>query len=192
MEFVTVRDGKNFGYFTSMDDVKDNLESPSIQKVFLNYQRFYSEHDVGVNQEDCITVPEKLYTIGVPGKDMIFHTTGNSAAFYCEHAYGMTEEILMYMGCIVNAQGSLIKGSWKSVYALSYIYNKCAYGDNRPLEEIFEEMKLRGDMYEVHLGKFEVPKAMGYVYDKIEEEHRLIYGMALNYAKLAKLIGVGI
>nr|QBK92521.1 MAG: uncharacterized protein LCPAC401_01590 [Pithovirus LCPAC401] len=204
MSFFAVQVGNSFGYFKSFKNAKDVYEEKcgaelvSIRKVSANkYTGVFSEvgDDIshlsveGYNEPND-KQPEKLYTIGLPGVTMKFHETERAAAFYNDEQLGMTEQILLHMGNMEDYRdGTLIGGSYKYVYGLSYIFDKCAKGDIRPLGDVFADMKRRGDMYEIHLGQFGILRPMGYVHDTIEDSHRLVYKMANNYRELYDLIG---
>ncbi len=205
MSFFAVQTENSFGYFRSFEDAKVFYEqkgfneSASIRRVDENeYTKVFS--DIGddishLSVEECmefsLEYPDKLYTIGVPGVTMEFHGSERAAAFYNDHQLGMTEDILSNMGYEEDHFGVVVSGSRKYVYGLSYIFNKCAAGDSRPLEEIFDDMKRRGDMYEVKLGEFGILRPMGYLHDTIEDAHRLVYKMARVYSELYDLIGAG-
>nr|QBK93947.1 MAG: uncharacterized protein LCPAC406_02610 [Pithovirus LCPAC406] len=205
MSFFTVQVGNSFGYFKSFKDAKDVYEEKcgaelvSIRKVSTNkYTGVFSEIGDDISHlsieeynEPNDKQPGKLYTIGLPGVTMKFHETERAAAFYNDKQLGMTKEILLYMGTNEDQHVNSSDGSWKYVYGLSYIYDKCATGDSRPLREVFDDMKRRGDMHEIHLGQFGILRPMGYVHDTIKEAHRLIYKMARSYSELYNLIGAG-
>nr|QBK92522.1 MAG: uncharacterized protein LCPAC401_01600 [Pithovirus LCPAC401] len=203
MSFFAVQVGQAFGYFKSFKDAKDVyeqkccIEHTTIRKVSVNKNtRVFCEIGNDISHlsveeynEPHDRPPEKLYTIGLPGITMKFHETEKEASFYHEHQLRFTEEILYNMGYDENRHGVLISGSRKYVYGLSYIFNECAIEDSRPLEEVFDNMKRRGDMYEIQLGQLGISRPMGYVYDTIKDIHRLIYKMAHNYSELYHLIG---
>ncbi len=204
MTFFAVQVGNSFGYFKSFKDAKDIykqkgfVESASIRKVSVNgYTKVFSDigDDIGhlsleEYNEPNDKQPGRLYTIGVPGTTMKFHRSERAAAFYNDNRLGMTEEICVwFMKTSEDQHGGPINVSWKNVYGLSYIYDKCATGDSRPLEEIFDDMKQRGDMYQIRLGEFGILRPMGYEHDTIDETHRLIYKMGRSYSELYDLIG---
>ncbi len=195
MSFFAVQVGNSFGYFKSFKEAKDvyeqkgDSELDSIRKVSSNIHRgsltevgddishlsIEEYNELNEPNESC---PKRVFTIGLPGTTMIFHRIEFVATFYSDTRMLITDQILM----------KVMRDNKKHAYSLAFIFDKCANGDSRPLEEIFDDMKQRGDMYEVRLGEFGILRPMGYENDTIEERHRLIYQMARDYSKLCDLI----
>nr|QBK93271.1 MAG: uncharacterized protein LCPAC403_04050 [Pithovirus LCPAC403] len=205
MSFFILQSGEGFGYYSSFQEAKtEALEQKndtfSIRKVSVNiYTRQFSEIGPDIKDselsEQFYQVPEKLYTVGLPGTASVFHRTEIKAAYYNKVQLVMTERILDYMGYIENFQGPrnyITHGSLKDVYGLSYIYDMVILGDDHDisLEKVFSDMKDRGDMFEISLGDFGALRPMGFVHDTIEETHRIIFAMAKMYNKLNNLIGM--
>nr|QBK92873.1 MAG: hypothetical protein LCPAC403_00070 [Pithovirus LCPAC403] len=162
MSLFTVERGFNFGYFETFDEA---------------YEIAFGYPDAVVKEIKCDEYKSnEIYIIG-SSNDEFFIDVRSASLFTGKYEISMIPEIFVGME------------NSKSIYGLAYMFYLRAMKGIDDLDEAFDIVTRRGDLYRIKKGVFGIPEKMNYLPDKITDNYRLIYMMADNYAKLDDSLG---